>query len=296
MPLQTALSPRVHPLSEAFTVRRVLPQAARRHVGPFVFFDHFGPVTLAAEVDADVGPHPHVGLATVTYLFEGRQVHRDSLGTVQEITPGAVNWMTAGRGIVHSERRSPGDEGRARAMHGLQLWVVLPPDQEEAAPAFQHVGADEVPQCEVQGAQVRVLAGEAFGQRSPVRTASPTVYLDVRLPAGTDWLLPPLAEELAVYAPGHDLQVDGEPLPAGTMGVLEPGQPARLHAATDARFVVVGGATPRPEPVIWWNFVASDPERIARAAARWEADTFEPIPGEHGRLSMPPFRPLHRPG
>jgi hypothetical protein len=294
MPIQTTLVPRLHALSDAFTVRRVLPLAARRHVGPFVFFDHFGPVTLPADADSDVGPHPHIGLATVTYLFEGRMLHRDSLGTVQEIAPGAVNWMTAGRGIVHSERRAAGDEGRARTMHGLQLWVVLPPSMEDAPPAFQHVAAPDIPELEVEGATVRVLAGEAFGAASPVRTASPTLYLDVRPGRNDSWLLPPLADELAVYAVEAPLVIDGAPLAFGEMAVLEPGHAARIAAPAGTRFVVVGGAAPDAEPHVWWNFVSSDPARIERAARAWEADTFDPIPGETGRLSMPPYRPLHR--
>jgi hypothetical protein len=294
MPIQTTLVPRLHALSEAFTVRRVLPLAARRHVGPFVFFDHFGPVTLPADADSDVGPHPHIGLATVTYLFEGRMLHRDSLGTVQEIAPGAVNWMTAGRGIVHSERSAAGDEGRARPMHGLQLWVALPPSMEDAPPAFQHVAAHEIPERGVDGAAVRVLAGTAFGATSPVRTASPTLYLDVRLGSNGRWTLPALADEQAIYAPQAALEIDGAPLAPGEMAVLEPGRDAAIAAPAGARFVVAGGAAPQAEPFIWWNFVATDAARIERAAQAWEADAFDRIPGETGRLSMPPYRPLHR--
>jgi redox-sensitive bicupin YhaK (pirin superfamily) len=284
------LKPRTHDLAGGFQVRRVLPAAAQRSVGPFVFFDHFGPVTLAAETDSDVGPHPHIGLATVTYLFEGRMAHRDSLGTVREIAPGAVNWMTAGRGIVHSERTPADLRGRPRAMHGLQLWVALTPDQEQREPAFQHVGAGEIPEGSVDGVHVRVLVGEAFGMRSPVLAASPTLYLDLDLPAGTRWTLPALAEQQALYAPTRALRIDGAELPPQTMAVLPPGVPVLLEAEAPTRCVLIGGAALPKPPAMWWNFVASDRALIEAAAARWEAGGFDPIPGETDRIAMPPFR------
>jgi redox-sensitive bicupin YhaK (pirin superfamily) len=284
------LTPRTHDLAGGFQVRRVLPAAAQRSVGPFVFFDHFGPVTLAADTDSDVGPHPHIGLATVTYLFEGRMAHRDSLGTVCEIEPGAVNWMTAGRGIVHSERTPADLRGRARAMHGLQLWVALPPDSEQGEPAFQHVGAAEIPEGVVDGVRVRVLVGEAFGLRSPVRAASPTLYLDLDLPAGTRWTLPALAEQQALYVPTGTLRIDGAELPPQTMAVLPAGPGVLLEADAPTRCVLIGGAAWRKPPAMWWNFVASDRALIEAAAARWEADGFDPIPGETGRIAMPAFR------
>ncbi len=285
-------SPRVTDLAGGLTVRRALPVAARRAVGPFVFFDHFGPVTLPAEADTDIGPHPHIGLATVTYLFEGGFLHRDSLGTVQEITPGAVNWMTAGRGIVHSERTPDAQRGRARRLHGLQLWVALPAEAEQAEPAFQHVPAADIPERTVDGATVRVLVGSGFGLASPVRAASPTLYLDIALPAGVPWALPRLAEEMAVYSPEECVELDGAPLPAGEMALVAGGHGATLRAALPARVVVVGGAPLAQPRLIWWNFVATERERIEQAAARWAAGGFDPIPGEHGGLLMPP-RPLH---
>ena len=182
------ISGRMSDLTGGLQVRRVLPAAARRAVGPFVFFDHFGPVTLPPEVDSDIGGHPHIGLATVTYLFEGSFLHRDSLGTVQPITPGAINWMTAGRGIVHSERVTDQERGKQRRLHGLQLWVALPSERETMEPAFQHVAAADLPmRVQPGGVQVRVLVGEAFGVRSPVQTVSPTLYLNVQLPADVEW-------------------------------------------------------------------------------------------------------------
>ncbi|HJV68983.1 pirin family protein [Ideonella sp.] len=285
-------TPRVTDLAGGLQVRRALPVAARRSVGPFVFFDHFGPVSLPAEADTDVGPHPHIGLATVTYLFEGGFLHRDSLGTVQEITPGAVNWMTAGRGIVHSERTPEAQRGRPRRLHGLQLWVALPPDAEQGEPAFQHVPAEAIPQLDIDGATVRLLLGEGFGLASPVRAASPMLYLDIALPAGVPWTLPRLADEMAIYSPEECIELKGEVLPAGEMAVVLGPDGAVLRSALPTRVVVIGGAPLDPPRVMWWNFVASDRALIERAAERWAAGGFEAIPGETGGLLMPP-RPLH---
>lgn len=279
-------------LAGGLHVRRVLPDAKRRAVGPFVFFDHFGPVTLPPEVDSDVGPHPHIGLATVTYLFEGSFMHRDSLGTVQAITPGAINWMSAGQGIVHSERVPDAERGLPRRLHGLQLWVALPPALESAAPSFQHVPAAQLPVVGLPGGvRVRVLVGEAFGARSPVLTASPTLYLDLQLPAGAEWRMPALAPEMALFSPEQSLMVDAQPLAAQVMAVLPAASGAALHAGPQgARIVVLGGA-PLERPVrMWWNFVATDRERIAAAAMRWAAGGFDNIAGETDRVAAPPWR------
>ncbi len=275
-------------LSSGLRVRRLLPQLARRSVGPFVFFDHFGPVTLAPEADSDVGPHPHIGLATVTYLFDGRFVHRDSLGTVQEIAPGAINWMSAGRGIVHSERAPADERGRSRRLHGLQLWVALPSELEESDPSFQHVPAEAIPALDVAGARVRVLVGEAFGARSPVRAASPTVYLDIELPAGANWPLPAIADELAIYSPLEALDLSGEPVAPRQLAVLDGA--TRVRAAHPSRLVVIGGASLGPRHM-WWNFVSSERARIERAAAQWESGGFDEIEGDVDRVPMPRFDP-----
>ena len=196
-------------LGGGFVVRRLLPAAARRSVGPFVFFDHFGPVTELPGANHDVRPHPHIGLATVTYLFDGVMMHRDSLGTGQLIEPGAINWMTAGRGIVHSERRPEQLRDREYVNHGLQLWVALPREHEEDAPSFTHTPAHAIPEADLGDARVRVLVGQALGQTSPVAASSPTLYLDVMLPAGGTLELPPLAREMAVYAVSGRLSADG---------------------------------------------------------------------------------------
>jgi len=281
------LAPRTAALADGLEVRRVLPQRARRSVGPFVFLDHFGPVTLPVDADSDVGPHPHIGLATVSYLFEGGFLHRDSLGTTQEITPGAINWMSAGRGIVHSERTPAAERGHARRLHGLQLWVALPREQEESAPTFQHVPAAAIPEVDANGARVRVLVGSALGVASPVRVLHPTLYLDIELRAGVKWQLPAAAEELALYTPFGALEVDGEVLPPATLGVLD--GPVTLTARETTRFVVLGGAPLDGPRAMWWNFVASDPARLEVAARTWAAGGFEPISGDSERVPMPAF-------
>jgi redox-sensitive bicupin YhaK (pirin superfamily) len=221
-------------LGGGFKVRRLLPAAQRRSVGPFVFFDHFGPATEKPGTEHDVRPHPHIGLATVTYLFEGAMMHRDSLGSVQEILPGAINWMTSGRGIVHSERKPERLKADTYVNHGLQLWAALPQAHEEVEPSFEHTAASAIPEVVEQGAHVRVLVGEAFGQRSPVKTLAQTVYLDIALPAGGRFELPALAPELAIYAVDADARVNGEAIPAHTMAVLPDGQGAVLTAARRA--------------------------------------------------------------
>ena len=279
-------------IAPGLRVRRMLPAPQRRTVGPFVFFDEFGPATLAPEVDSDVASHPHIGLATVTYLFEGRQMHRDSIGSVQLIEPGAVNWMTAGRGIVHSERAHEADRGRSRATHGLQLWVALPPALEDCEPAFQHVPATDIPAFDAApGARVRVLVGKAWDRTSPVHTASETLYLDITLAANARFTLPRLAPEQAVYGVGQGHSLDGQAVAASEMVVLASGQGAELSAGPEgARLVVIGGA-PLEQPVrMWWNFVSARRERLAQAADDWLQHRFAPIPGETDRIEAPPWR------
>lgn len=273
-------------LGGGFVVRRLLPAAQRRSVGPFVFFDHFGPVVERPQDNHDVRPHPHIGLATVTYLFEGAMMHRDSLGTEQLIEPGAINWMSAGRGIVHSERKPEALRGREFVNHGLQLWVALPAEAQESEPAFSHTPAAALPELALPGATVRVLVGQALGLRSPVPAASPTLYLDIRLAAGGTLALPPLAEELAPYPIEGQAALDGQELPPHTLQVLEPGREVRLAAAAPARLVAIGGAPLGPRSM-WWNFVSTRPERIRQAAADWQAGRFAQVPGEHEFIPLP---------
>ena len=279
------LTPHVKDLGGGFLVRRTLPAVQRQAVGPFLFFDHFGPITATPSDDHDVRPHPHIGLATVTYLFEGAMQHRDSLGAVQRIEPGAINWMTAGRGIVHSERTPDDLRSVSRRTHGLQLWSALPVEDEELAPSFAHTAADAIPSVEAGGASVRVLIGEAFGQRSPVATRSPTLYLDIALRAGAQLRLPQAAER-ALYAVDAPFTLDGLPQPARTMVVLEPGEQPLLGAQADARLVLIGGE-PLGRRFMAWNFVSSRRERIEQAKDDWRARRFDPVPGETEFIPLP---------
>lgn len=275
-------------LGGGFVVRRLLPAAQRRSVGPFIFFDHFGPATVRPQDSHDVRPHPHIGLATVTYLFEGAMMHRDSLGSEQVIEPGAINWMTAGRGIVHSERRPAALSGTMFVNHGLQLWAALPQALEEAEPSFTHTPAAAIPAVVVGQASVRVLIGEAFGQRSPVSTFAPTLYLDIHLPARAALELPALAQEQALYLVSGALEVDGQPMAEHTMRVLPDHTGAHLSAdAGPVRLAVIGGAALDAPRHMWWNFVSSRKERIVQAADDWEAGRFPPVPGETEFIPLP---------
>jgi redox-sensitive bicupin YhaK (pirin superfamily) len=290
------LQPHDKDLGGGFKVRRLLPAAKRRSVGPFVFFDHFGPATEAPGSEHDVRPHPHIGLATVTYLFEGAMMHRDSLGSVQEIRPGAINWMTAGRGIVHSERKPERLFEATYENHGLQLWAALPQAYEEAEPSFAHTAAEDIPSLEVQGVKVRVLVGEAFGASSPVATFSKTVYLDVALPAGVRFELPALAPELAIYPVDGNLSIDGEPVEQHTMAMLADGEGGVLTTQGAVRIVVIGGEPLDGPRFITWNFVSSRRERILEAGADWSAQRMGHVPGETEFIPLPghPFQ-VHAP-
>lgn len=280
------LDPHTKDLGGGFLVRRVLPSAKRQAVGPFLFFDHFGPVDAGPQDDHDVRPHPHIGLATVTYLFEGALLHRDSLGAVQRIEPGAINWMTAGRGIVHSERTPDDLRSQTRRIHGLQLWSALPEADEEVEPSFVHHPAQSLPRLEVGGATVGVLVGEAFGRSSPVAPRSPTLYLDVELRPGASLAVPPAAEERAVYGVDEAFTIDGTPVAPRRMVVLEPGEQPRLGAPGPARVVVVGGR-PLGHRLMSWNFVSSRRERIEQARDDWRTQRFAKVPGETEFVPLP---------
>jgi redox-sensitive bicupin YhaK (pirin superfamily) len=275
-------------LGGGFLVRRLLPSARRQGVGPFVFFDHFGPVTAGPADDHDVRPHPHIGLATVTYLFEGAMLHRDSTGVVQRIEPGAINWMTAGRGIVHSERTPDELRAQPRRSHGLQLWAALPLEDEEVEPGFAHTPAAMIPVFEGGGANVRVLVGQAFGLQSPVLTRSPTLYLDFALHTGAQLPLPP-ATERALYSVDAPFTLDGQVQPARQMVVLEEGESPLLGANGDARVLLIGGQ-PLGRRFMAWNFVSSRQERILQAQDDWRAQRFAAVPGETEYIPLPPAR------
>jgi redox-sensitive bicupin YhaK (pirin superfamily) len=277
-------------LGGGFVVRRLLPAARQRSVGPFVFFDHFGPAVEQPGVNHDVRPHPHIGLATVTYLFEGAMMHRDSLGTQQLIEPGAINWMSAGRGIVHSERRPEALRDQSFVNHGLQLWVALPQAAEEGEPSFVHTPAADIPEVAIQEARVRVLVGTAFGLTSPVVPASPTLYLDVQMAPGAVLELPPLADELALYPVQGTVAIDGQPLAQHSMAVAAAGPVLRLTSPAGARLAVVGGAALDGPRHMWWNFVSSRKERIVQASADWEAQRMGQVPGEQEYIALPATR------
>ncbi|SFC11690.1 hypothetical protein SAMN05216344_10995 [Polaromonas sp. OV174] len=287
MSVQLTLRGHDKDLGGGFLVRRLLPAAQRQSVGPFLFFDHFGPVSVQPGTNHDVRPHPHIGLATVSYLFEGAIMHRDSLGSEQRIEPGAINWMTAGRGIVHSERGPEDLRGQAYLNHGLQLWAALPEAYEEVAPDFVHTPAAAIPVLSMGGAQVRVLIGEAFGQTSPVKTFSKTIYLDIALAAGASLELPALAAELALYSVDADLMVDGEPVAAHTLAVLAPGVAAQISASTPVRLVVIGGDALEARRFIWWNFVSSRKERIVQAGDDWVAQKMGRVAGDDEFIPLP---------
>jgi redox-sensitive bicupin YhaK (pirin superfamily) len=270
-----------------FSVRRVLPSIHRRRVGPFVFFDHMGPFSIAPGRLVDVRPHPHIGLATVTYLFEGEIVHRDSLGSKQTIVPGDVNWMTSGRGIVHSERTDPAAVARGGTAHGLQCWVGLPKSDEECDPTFTHYPSASIPSTTLSGVPVRVVIGAAYGVASPVRVASPTLFVEAVLDSAAT-LDPPRAQELAVYVVSGAARCDDISFGPGTMLVFRDDARPPLHADAPTRLVFVGGEPLDGERHVYWNFVSSDKARIEQAKTDWKERRFPIVPGdEHDFIPLP---------
>jgi hypothetical protein len=268
-----------------FSVSRVLPASERRMVGPFVFFDHMGPAEFPPGEGIQVRPHPHIGLSTVTYLFEGEILHRDSLGFVQPIQVGAVNLMTAGHGIVHSERAGE-DLHKTSRLHGIQSWMALPTNLEERAPDFVHYPANELTALEIEGVTVRVIMGEAYGHVSPVTTYAPTLYLECLLPAGSELILPDTYDEQAIYVVSGDCLVDDRSVTDGLMAVACPGKSLRVEAVTDSHVMVIGGAS-LGKRHIWWNFVSSSKERIEQAKIDWQENRFDAIPGETEFIPLP---------
>jgi len=270
-----------------FSVRRALPSAQRRMVGPFIFLDHMGPAEFRSGQGIDVRPHPHIGLATVTYLFDGQIMHRDSLGSVAAITPGAVNWMTAGRGIAHSERTAPDHRVAGEPLHGLQCWVALPVSQEEGAPGFVHHGAHELPTESDEGKTIRVVAGTFLGLTSPVVPGWETLFADVALAAGAKLPLDAETEERAIYLVSGEVDIAGDRFEAGRLLVFKPGDRITVTALTPARLAVVGGAAMDGPRHIWWNFVSSRQDRIEQAKADWKAGRFDAVPGESDFIPLP---------
>lgn len=266
----------------ASSVRRTLPYSKRRMVGPFIFLDRMGPEEIHAGASGagDVKPHPHIGLSTVTYLFEGEIHHRDSVGSSQIICPGDVNWMTSGKGIVHSERMTQKAQVQGGSLNGVQIWVALPREHEEIDPAFTHYASSRLPIGQEGGASFKVIAGEAFGLKSPVATHSPLFYVEVDLPAGKRVLLPKLGPEMGIYTARGDAQIQGVSAPECSMAVLGAGDDFEVVSETDSKILLLGGEPMDGSRLIWWNFVSSSADRLAQAREDWIEGRFPKVPGD----------------
>jgi redox-sensitive bicupin YhaK (pirin superfamily) len=279
-------------LGDGFKVRRMLPHLKARHVGPFVFFDQMGPADFREDSGMDVRPHPHIGLATVTWLFAGAIRHRDSLGSLVDIHPGDVNWMTAGRGIVHSERTPPDERHHGQTLHGIQVWVALPKTHEQMDPEFHHHASAELPKVEVEGGRLVVIAGDAFGVESPVRVFAPMFFVEARLDKGARLPMPPQHAEWGAYVVEGAARFGGLALNALDMAVAHDGEPPVLEATEDSLIMLFGGAPLDGERHLWWNFVASSNELIEAAKADWSASAgrFPVVPGdEQERIPLPRY-------
>jgi redox-sensitive bicupin YhaK (pirin superfamily) len=287
-PIELLIQGRDHDLGGGFAVRRVLPSVKRRMVGPFIFLDHFGPMDIPPGGGMEVRPHPHIGLATVTYLFAGGIFHRDSLGYTQAIRPGDVNWMTAGSGIAHSERTEPEMRATGFRMHGVQTWVALPKSHEETAPAFEHVAVAKLPAWRDGGAALRLIVGTYGGRTAPTTHFSPIFYVGVELPAGTKTAVSPEHAERAVYVAHGNLAIGDRVLGVGDLAVLRAAQPAEIVAgAGGAKAMLLGGAPMDGPRHIWWNFVSSTKERIEQAKADWREGRFAKVPGDPEFIPLP---------
>jgi redox-sensitive bicupin YhaK (pirin superfamily) len=285
--LELVIVPRTRDLGDGFAVRRALPHGKRQMVGPFIFFDHFGPVQFVSGKGMDVRPHPHIGLATVTYLFDGSIMHRDSEGNIQEIQPGAMNLMTAGRGIAHSERTPDAQRASGQLMLGLQSWIALPEGKEEIAPSFQHYGAGSLPTVQDKGLRARVIAGRSFGATSPVEMVSPWFYVEVSLDAGMSAPLDTDHEERAIYLVEGEIEIAGDRHEAPQLLVFRPGDRITVRATRPARMMFLGGDALEGPRHIWWNFVSSSKQRIAQAKEDWKTGRFAAVPNEHEFIPLP---------
>ena len=288
--IDMVIVPRARDLG-GFEVRRALPSARRQMVGPFIFWDQMGPAEFLLGQGMDVRPHPHIGLATVTYLFDGEVMHRDSLGTEIPIRPGAMNLMSAGRGIVHSERTGPEARARGAKLYGIQAWVALPRSHEEGDPDFTHYGEESLPVLGDQGVRLRLIAGEALGARSPVSTPMSMIYADVQLQAGAAVPFDPTYEERGLYTVSGTIEIAGDRFGPGQLLVFKPGDRITIRAAEPARFMLLGGDPMDGPRHIWWNFVSSRPDRIEQAKADWKAARFDSVPGETEFIPLPDSGP-----
>ena len=277
--IEMVIVPRARDLG-GFEVRRALPSARKQMVGPFIFFDQMGPALMQPGQGIDVRPHPHIGLSTVTWLFDGSIYHRDSLGSSQPISPGELNWMTAGRGIVHSERTAPPELARERKVFGIQSWVALPKQFEETAPAFDHVEAHRLPVVDERGISARIIAGSLYGATSPVKTHSDLFYADVQMAAGSALPLPVEHEERGVYVAEGEIEVAGQSFMEGRLLVFRPGDHITLRAKGNARVMLLGGEPMDGPRYIWWNFVSSSKDRIEAAKDDWKQARFAIVPGD----------------
>ncbi len=284
--MPTIIAPKMHDLG-GFSVGRVLPSLQRRNIGPFVFFDHIGPAILGGEQPIAVRPHPHIGLATVTYLWEGAMMHRDSLGTVQEINPGDVNWMTAGRGIAHSERTPARLRNVEHAFHGLQTWVALPQDHEEMAPTFAHHPKASLPVLDRDGLRLTIVAGHAFGERSPVAVLSDTLYVSIEMQDGAELAIPAEHVERALFPVSGQLLLDGQALANAHLVVLDTDSLPTLRSVGQSRVMLLGGAPLDGPRHVWWNFVSSSRERIEAAKLAWAENRLGQVPGETEFIPLP---------
>ena len=284
--LELVIVPRVRDLG-GFEVRRALPHGKRQMVGPFIFFDQMGPVQFLAGQGLDVRPHPHIGLATVTYLFDGQIMHRDSEGNALEIQPGAMNLMTAGRGIAHSER-SPADvRQNGEKMFGIQSWIALPAAHEETDPNFQHFEAASLPMLEAGGIRARLIAGAAFGETSPVGMLSDWFYAEIQLAAGASVPFDPDQEERGIYVVSGEIEIAGDRCEGPRLLVFRPGDRITVRAFSNARMMFLGGAAMEGPRYVWWNFVSSRKERIEQAKEDWKSGRFKPVPGETEFIPLP---------
>ena len=285
--LELVIVPRTRDLGDGFQVRRALPHGRRQMVGPFIFFDHFGPVQMIPGQGMDVRPHPHIGLATVTYLFDGSIMHRDSEGNIREIQPGAMNLMTAGRGITHSERTPDVQRANGQKMLGLQSWIALPKGLEEIDPTFQHFGAEVLPTVQDTGFTARVIAGSAFGKSASVKMVSPWFYVEVALQAGFSVPLDADHEERAIYVVDGEIEIAGDRYEGPRMLIFRPGDRITVTARRDTRMMFLGGDALEGPRYVWWNFVSSSQERIEQAKQDWKSNRFAHVPNEHEFIPLP---------
>jgi redox-sensitive bicupin YhaK (pirin superfamily) len=284
--IETVIVPRARDIG-GFEVRRALPSAQRQMVGPFIFFDQMGPAEFLLGAGMDVRPHPHIGLSTVTYLFDGEVMHRDSLGNVIGIRPGELNWMTAGRGIAHSERTPPELRKGGSRLFGIQSWVALSRDDEERTPDFTHYDAQNLPVLDGEGKTVRIIAGSILGKASPVSTSSPMFYADVALSAGSSVPLDPQYEERGIYTVKGEIEIAGDSFDSGVLLVFRPADRISVKAKSDARFMMLGGEPMDGPRFIWWNFVSSRKDRIDQAKADWKHARFDSVPGDFEFIPLP---------